>query len=150
MYNNNVKEVRTNKKVSVDYYRQFDVVFVDLPEVIGAKHMQKGYHPAVVLSSNSNNKNNSNITVIPITSKNLKAKHLPTHLYLNLELAKTLGLYKPSTLSAENTMPVDKSMIKKIVGHVSSNELKESIKKIVNAYIGFLYTAWKYLIHMLI
>ena len=134
-------EVRTNSNVSVDFPRQFDVLFVDLPEVIGASHMQKGVHPCVVLSSNSNNKNNSNITVIPFTSKTNKAKHLPTHLYLNLELAKTLGLYKPSTLSAENTMPVDKSMIKKIVGHVNSNELKESIKRIVNAYIGFLYTA---------
>ena len=144
------KEVVANSNVSVDFPRQFDVLFVDLPEVIGASHMQKGVHPCVVLSSNSNNKNNSNITVIPFTSKTNKAKHLPTHLYLNLELAKTLGLYKPSTLSAENTMPVDKSMIKKIVGHVSSNELKEGIKKIVNAYIGFLYTAWKYLIHMLI
>ena len=141
MYNNNVKEVRTNNKVSVDYYRQFDVVWVDLPVVIGAKHIQSGTHPAVVLSSNSNNKNNSNLTVIPISSKVNKTRHLPTHLYLNLELAKTLGLYKPSMLAAENTMPVDKSMIKKIVGHVSSNELKEGIKKIVNAYIGFLYTA---------
>ena len=141
MYNNNVKEVRTNNKVSVDFPRQFDVLFVDLPIIHGAEHMQRGVHPCVVLSSNSNNKNNSNITVIPFTSKTNKAKHLPTHLYLNLELAKTLGLYKPSTLSAENTMPVDKSMIKKIVGHVSSNELKEGIKRIVNAYIGFLYTA---------
>ena len=134
-------EVRTNSNVSVDYYRQFDVVWVDLPKVEGAPHLQSGRHPAVVLSSNSNNKSNSNLTVIPISSKVNKARHLPTHLYLNLELAKTLGLYKPSVLAAENTMPVDKSMIKKIVGHVSSNELKESIKRIVNAYIGFLYTA---------
>ena len=133
------KEVRTNNKVSVDFPRQFDVLFVDLPIIHGAEHMQQGVHPCVVLSSNSNNKNNSNITVIPFTSKTNKAKHLPTHLYLNIEAARSIGLYKPSTLSAENTMPVDKSMIKKIVGHVSSNELKESIKKIVNAYIGFLY-----------
>ena len=134
-------EVRTNSVLSADYYRQFDIVWVDLPEIVGALHTQKGRHPAVVLSSNSNNKNNSNITVIPISSRINKARHLPTHLYLNLELAKTLGLYKPSVLAAENTTLVDKSMIRKIVGHVSSNELKESIKKIVNAYIGFLYTA---------
>ena len=134
-------EVRTNNKVSINFPHQFDVVFVDLPEVVGASHMQKGYHPAVVLSSNSNNKNNSNITVIPISSRINKARHLSTHLYLNLEAAKNLGLYKESVIQAENTMPVDKSMIKKIVGHVNSNELKESIKKIVNAYIGFLYTA---------
>ena len=133
------KEVRTNSNLSVDYYRQFDIVWVDLPKVEGAPHLQSGRHPAVVLSSNSNNKSNSNLTVIPISSKVNKARHLPTHLYLNLELAKTLGLYKPSVLAAENTMPVDKSMIKKIVGHVSSNELKEAIKRIVNAYIGFLY-----------
>ena len=141
MYNEtkSVNEVRTNGNTSVDFPRQFDVLFVDLPEVIGASHMQKGVHPCVVLSSNSNNKNNSNITVIPFTSKTNKAKHLPTHLYLNLEVARSIGLYKPSTLSAENTMPVDKSMIKKIVGRVGSNELKESIKRIVNAYIGFLY-----------
>ena len=143
MYNETktINEVRTSKDFSNNYPHQFDIVFVDLPEVVGAKHMQKGYHPAVVLSSNSNNKNNSNITVIPITSKNLKGRHLSTHLFLNLEAAKSLGLYKCSTISAENTMPVDKSMIKKIIGHVSSNELKESIKRIVNAYIGFLYTA---------
>ena len=135
------KEVVTNSNVSVDFPHQFDVVFVDLPEVVGAEHMQKGYHPAVVLSSNSNNKNNSNITVIPITSKNLKGRHLPTHLFLNIEAAKSLGLYKCSTISAENTMPVDKSMIKKIVGHVSSPDMKKAIKRIINAYIGFLYTA---------
>ena len=134
-------EVRTNNKVYINFPHQFDVVFVDLPEVVGASHMQKGYHPAVVLSSNSNNKNNSNITVIPISSRINKARHLSTHLYLNLEAAKNLGLYKESVIQAENTMPVDKSMIKKIVGHISSNELKEGIKKIVNAYIGFLYTA---------
>ena len=135
------KEVATNNNVSVDFPHQFSVVWVELPKVEGAIHQQYGLHPAVVLSSDNNNKNNSNLTVIPISSKVNKARHLPTHLYLNLELAKTLGLYKPSTLSAENTMPVDKSMIKKTVGHVSSNELKESIKRIVNAYIGFLYTA---------
>ena len=134
-------EVKTNNKVSIDYYHQFDIVFVDLPKVEGAIHQQYGLHPAVVLSSDRNNKNNSNLTVIPISSKVNKARHLPTHLYLNLELAKTLGLYKPSVLAAENTTLVDKSMIRKIVGHVNSNELKESIKKIVNAYIGFLYTA---------
>ena len=132
-------EVRTNSVLSADYYHQFDVVWVDLPKVEGAIHQQYGLHPAVVLSSDNNNKNNSNLTVIPISSKVNKARHLPTHLYLNLELAKTLGLYKPSVLAAENTTLVDKSMIKKIVGLVGSNELKESIKRIVNAYIGFLY-----------
>ena len=144
------KEVVANSNVSVDFPRQFDVLFVDLPEVIGAKHMQKGVHPCVVLSSNSNNKNNSNITVIPFTSKTNKAKHLPTHLYLNLETARSIGLYKPSTLSAENTMPVDKSMILKKLGRITNTDMKESIKRIVNAYIGFLYTAWNNLIHMLI
>lgn len=143
MYNETktFNEVRTSKDFSNNYPRQFDVLFVDLPEIVGAKHCQRGAHPCVVLSSNSNNKNNSNITVIPFTSKTNKAKHLPTHLYLNIEAARSIGLYKPSTLSAENTMPVDKSMILKKVGKITSNELKESIKKIVNAYIGFLYTA---------
>ena len=135
------KEVRTNNKVSVDYCRQFDIVWVDLPKVEGAPHLQSGRHPAVVLSSNSNNKSNSNLTVIPISSKVNKARHLPTHLYLNLELAKTLGLYKPSVLSAENTMPVDKSMILKKLGRITNTDMKASIKRIVNAYIGFLYTA---------
>ena len=71
MYNETktINEVRTSKDFSNNYPHQFDIVFVDLPEVVGAEHMQKGYHPAVVLSSNSNNKNNSNITVIPITPR---------------------------------------------------------------------------------
>ena len=133
------KEVVTNSNVSVDFPRQFSIVWVDLPKVEGAIHQQYGLHPAVVLSSDNNNKNNSNLTVIPISSKVNKARHLPTHLYLNLELAKTLGLYKPSVLAAENTTLVDKSMIKKIVGRVGSNELKEAIKRILNVYIGFLY-----------
>ena len=132
-------EVRTNNKVSTDYPHQFDVVFVDLPEVVGASHMQRGIHPAVVLSSNSNNKNNTNITVIPITSKNMKGRHLQTHLFLNIEAARSIGLYKESTISAENTMPIDKNMIKNTVGHVTDPNMKESIKRIVNAYIGFLY-----------
>ena len=133
------KEVATNNNVSVDFPHQFDIVFVDLPIVQGARHMQRGVHPAVVLSSNSNNKNNTNITVIPITSKNMKGRHLQTHLFLNIEAARSIGLYKESTISAENTMPVDKSMIKNTVGHVSDPNMKESIKRIVNAYIGFLY-----------
>ena len=132
-------ETKTNSNVSVDYYRQFDIVWVDLPEIIGALHTQKGRHPAVILSSNSNNKNNSNITVIPISSRINKARHLSTHLYLNLEAAKSLGLYKESVIQAENTMPVDKSMIIKTVGHVTDHNMKEAIKRIVNAYVGFLY-----------
>ena len=131
MYNNNVKEVRTNNKMSVDYYRQFDVVWVDLPVVIGAKHIQSGTHPAVVLSSNSNNKSNSNLTVIPISSKVNKARHLPTHLYLNLELSKTLGLYKPSVIQAENTMPVDNSMILKKVGLLKDQKVSIILLKLI-------------------
>ena len=141
MYSKSVKEVNVNSNLSIDFPRQFSVVWVELPKVEGAIHQQYGLHPAVVLSSDNNNKNNSNLTVIPISSKVNKARHLPTHLYLNLELAKTLGLYKPSVIQAENTMPVDKSMIKKTIGHVVDSNMKESIKKIVNAYIGFLYTA---------
>ena len=133
------KEVVANSNVSVDFPHQFDVVFVDLPIVEGARHMQRGVHPAVVLSSNSNNKNNTNITVIPITSKNMKGRHLQTHLFLNIEAARSIGLYKESTISAENTMPVDKNMIKNTVGHVTNPNMKESIKRIVNAYVGFLY-----------
>ena len=134
-----VKESRVNNNVSVDFPRQFSIVWVDLPKVEGAIHQQYGLHPAVVLSSDRNNKNNSNLTVIPISSKVNKARHLPTHLYLNLELAKTLGLYKPSVLAAENTTLVDKSMIKKIVGHVTDANMVAAIKRVVNAYIGFLY-----------
>ena len=143
MYNETktFNEVRTSKDFSNDFPHQFDVVFVDLPEVVGASHMQKGYHPAIVLSSNANNKNNSNITVIPITSKNTKGRHLPTHLFLNIEAAKTIGLYKASTIQGECVMPVDKSMLKKKVGKVTSPDMKEAIKRIINAYIGFLYTA---------
>ena len=134
-------EVKINSNVSIDYPRQFEVFFVDLPEIVGAKHCQRGIHPAIVLSSNANNKNNSNITVIPITSKNTKGRHLPTHLFLNIEAAKTIGLYKASTIQGECVMPVDKSMLKKKVGKVTSPDMKEAIKRIINAYIGFLYTA---------
>ena len=141
MYSKSVKEVNVNSNLSIDFPRQFSVVWVELPKVEGAIHQQYGLHPAVVLSSDNNNKNNSNLTVIPISSKVNKARHLPTHLYLNLELSKTLGLYKPSVIQAENTMPVDKSMILKKVGNITNTDMKESIKKIVNAYIGFLYTA---------
>ena len=38
-------------------------------------------------------------------------------------------------------MPVDNSMLKKKVGKVTSPDMKEAIKRIINAYIGFLYTA---------
>ena len=109
------KEVVTNNNVSVDFPHQFDVVFADLPIVQGARHMQRGVHPAIVLSSNSNNKNNTNITVIPITSKNMKGRHLQTHLFLNIEAARSIGLYKESTISAENTMPVDKNICQYLI-----------------------------------
>lgn len=134
-----VKEnVKTNNSVKT-YLHQFDVVFVDLPYIEGAEHQQRGIHPAVILSSDRNNKNNSNLTVIPFTSKVDKARHLQTHLFFNLEAAKSIGLYKPSVLSAENTTLVDKSMITKRVGHVNNPEMIEGIKRIMNTYIGFLY-----------
>lgn len=139
MYTKSVNETRTSKDFSNNYPHQFDIIWVDLPKVEGAPHLQSGRHPAVVLSSNSNNKNNSNITVIPISSRINKARHLSTHLYLNLEAAKSLGLYKESVIQAENTMPVDKSMIRKIVGHVTDVNMVAAIKRVVNAYIGFLY-----------
>ena len=140
MYNSNVTFDKEISKESVDNYpRQFDVVFADLPYVEGAPHFQRGLHPAIILSSNNNNRNSSNLTVIPITSKINKGRHLQTHLFLNLEAAKSIGLYKPSVVQAECTMPIDKSMIKRTVGHVKHPKMIEAIKKIMNVYIGFLY-----------
>ena len=66
MYSKSVKEVNVNSNLSIDFPRQFSVVWVDLPKVEGAIHQQYGLHPAVVLSSDNNNKNNSNLTVFTI------------------------------------------------------------------------------------
>ena len=49
MYSKSVKEVNVNSNLSIDFPRQFSVVWVDLPKVEGAIHQQYGLHPAVVL-----------------------------------------------------------------------------------------------------
>lgn len=87
--------------------KQWDIVEIDFGRNSGS--VQSGKRPAIVVSNNINNMHSPNITVIPMTTKTKTI--LPTHIYINDELAEKLGIDSASTILCEQIQTVSKDAI---------------------------------------
>ena len=86
---------------------QWCIVEIDFGSNKGS--VQSGKRPAIVISNNVNNMHSPNITVVPMTTK-LKTT-LPTHIFINKELANKLGIDTESTILCEQIQTVSKASI---------------------------------------
>lgn len=111
--------------------RRGDIVFADLSPIIGSE--QGGTRPCLVIQNNIGNTNSPTTIVAAITKSRTKAV-LPTHFYID-----TAGglLTEKSMVLFEQIRTIDKSRIKRIVGHLNlSIEQSEEMEHCLDISFG--------------
>lgn len=94
-----------------------DVVYIDIPKDIYDTHKQAGCRPCIIMSNNVNNKYNSRVQYIPLTSRD--KKYIPTH----VRLTSTDCLPKDSIALCECLDSISKNFIKDKIGHISNEDM---------------------------
>ncbi len=94
-----------------------DIVYIDIPKDEFDSHKQCGLRPCIIMSNDMNNKHNSRILYIPLTSK--EKKYLPTH----IQIKHTTCLSKKSVALCECLDAINKNFIKSKIGEISSKDM---------------------------
>lgn len=96
-------------------FQRGDIYFVRLDSRTGSE--QSGTRPAVILQNDVGNSCSPTLIVATLTSKTEKKAAQPTHCLVELE-----GL-EPSIVQAEQIFTIDKSRVKRFVGHLTPEEM---------------------------
>lgn len=107
--------------------RKGDIYYARLDPVIGCE--QEGKRPVVVVQNNLANKYSPTIIIAPITTI-LKKLYLPTHIVIY----ENNFLKKDSTILVEQVRVIDKSRIEKFLGRLSSFQIDQVDKALLNAF----------------
>jgi mRNA interferase MazF len=94
-----------------------DIVYINIPEDKNDPHKQVGCRPCIIMSNDMNNKYNSRVQYIPLTSRD--KKFIPTH----VTLKTTNNLQKESIALCECIDAINKAFIKEKVGKVSEDDM---------------------------
>lgn len=97
-------------------------------------HKQSGVRPAIVVSNNKANVNSPVITVVPLSARVWKRRHLPTHVFIPLR--KESGLDKPSMALAEQVETLDKRCLGEKLGEISDEVIMEQLTVALQIQIG--------------
>lgn len=97
-----------------------NVYMADLPY---AKHLQSGKRPVVVMQNKKGNECGPHVHVVPLTSRQEKAKTQPTHVMLIAN--EQNGLRMNSVALAEDLRPIPKENIMFHIGALTENELRQ-------------------------
>jgi mRNA interferase MazF len=89
--------------------------------------------PVVVVSNDQNNYFSSTVTILPVTSKNIK-KIYPFEVFLN---KGTGNLPKNSKVKADQIRTLDKSRIVKVIGTLEKNDM-DRIDKAIIIHLGLV------------
>ena len=110
-----------------------DIFFVDFgPETGSSK--QCGQRPVVVVSNNKANTHSPVVTVVPLTSRIWKKRHLPTHVLIPQQA--TDGLDRDSMALAEQVEALDKNRLISYKGHVRDRQVMAKITQAIQVQIG--------------
>ncbi len=109
-----------------------DIYYVDFGETTGSE--QGGIRPVLVVSNNKANKHSPVVTVVPLSARVWKKKHLPTH--VQIQIKKCRGLDKPSMALAEQVETMDKTRLGKKIGKVLDETIMEQITVALQIQIG--------------
>lgn len=96
-------------------FQRGDIYFVRLDNRTGSE--QSGTRPAVILQNDVGSSCSPTLIVATLTSKTEKKAAQPTHCLVELE-----GL-EPSIVQAEQIFTIDKSRVKRFVGHLTPEEM---------------------------
>lgn len=112
--------------------RRGDILYVDL----GVQYQgstQGSMRPVVVVSNNMANKHSTVITVVPLSTKINKKKHLPTHVFVSAY--KSEGLEQHSIALCEQVTDLDYGRIIENMGKVDKDTLAR-ITEAVQLQVG--------------
>ena len=96
-------------------FQRGDIYFIRLDSSTGSE--QSGTRPAVILQNDVGNTCSPTLIVATLTSKTEKKATQPTHCLVEPE-----GL-EPSIVQAEQIFTIDKSRVKRFVGHLTPEEM---------------------------
>lgn len=108
-----------------------DIYFVDFGQNIES-NKQCGIRPAVIVSNNRANEHSPVITVVPLTGRTYKKRHLPTHVFI----PKSCGLDRNSLALAEQVEAIDKKNLREKRGHISAAAVMEQINQALQIQLG--------------
>lgn len=111
-------------------YRRGEIYYADFGEQ-GETSKQGGIRPAVIVSNNRANANSPVVTVVPLTARVWKKRHLPTHVRI-----KGCGLGKPSMVLAEQVETMDKKNLRDKIGEITDRPVMEAITMALQIQIG--------------
>lgn len=103
-----------------------DIFYADLNPVVGSE--QGGIRPVLVVQNNVGNRHSPTVIVVPISS--VRKKNLPVHTQIRCS-----ELPKNSTILAEQIRTIDHSRLRKYVGSLN-RELMKEINGILKISIG--------------
>ena len=109
-----------------------DIYFVNFGDKTGSE--QGGIRPALVVSNNKANRHSPVVTVIPLSARVWKKRHLPTH--VQIPLNKSVGLDKPSMALAEQVETLDKTKLGEKIGKITDTLLMDAITVALQIQIG--------------
>ena len=95
-----------------------EIYYADLSPVVGSE--QGGHRPVLIIQHDICNRSAPTTIVAVITTRKTKA-NLPTHIWLNAEC----GLPKESMVECEQIRTLDKTRLKKCMGQVSDEVMRE-------------------------
>ena len=103
-----------------------DIFYAYLNPVVGSE--QGGIRPVLVVQNNVGNRHSPTVIVVPISS--VRKKNLPVHIQIRCS-----ELPKNSTVLAEQIRTIDRSRLRKYVGSLN-RELMKEINGILKISIG--------------
>ena len=99
--------------------RRGDLYYAELDPIVGSE--QAGFRPVLVVSNDIGNRYSPVIVVVPITSRRIGKKQLPTHVEVKIpELLKN-----DSTALTEQIRTVDKLRLKEYIGSLPPSVMRQ-------------------------
>ena len=107
-----------------------DMFYADLSPVVGSE--QGGIRPVVIIQNDLGNKYSPTVIAAAITSQTNKTK-LPTHIEIQ---GNTKGLKNDSVILTEQIRTIDKSRLKKKIGHIDDIKIMNKINNALGVSFG--------------
>ena len=111
------------------YPNQYELWLSDIPTYLG-NHVLQGFRPVLIVSNNASNAYSPNITAVPLTSQ-LNKQPLPTHVLLQEQ-----GLHKDSLVLCEQIITLDKSCLRRRLGHISNDDDRLAVRRALAIHLG--------------
>ena len=88
----------------------------------GGEHIQRGIRPVVIAQNNIGNLYSPTVEVIPMSSRIMKARYMPTHVLIHPD--KQNNLPHPSVVLAEQVVTVNKKDLIDFIGELNEDAIR--------------------------